>query len=62
MDPSFVKCDEERIDGVYWFDYVEREFLLKLIPRGEGNSNVHNEVAFLSNCWQSLKLFTNSVR
>ena len=61
MDPSFIKCDKEIIDGLDWLDYVERQFLLKLIPRGEGNSNVHNEVAFLRKCRQSLKLFNNSV-
>ena len=47
MDPSFVKCDKVKIGGYDWFELLEREFLLKIIPRGEGNSNVSNEVAVL---------------
>ena len=46
MEPSFVKCDKQKIYGEDWFEYLEKRFLLKIIPRGEGG-NIHNEVAFL---------------
>jgi len=46
MEPSFVKCDKQKIYGEDWFEYLEKYILLKIIQRGEGG-NVHNEVAFL---------------
>ena len=47
IDPKFVKCSKEQFRNEKSIDWLNKYSVLKLIPRGHGNVNVHNEVAAL---------------
>jgi len=47
IDPKFVKCSKEQFRNEKSIDWLNKYSVLKLIPRGHGNENVHNEVAAL---------------
>ena len=48
IDAKFIECSKKQIDVMNTIDFLKKWSVLTLIPRGNGNDNVHNEVAALN--------------